>query len=313
MIRNARFRSAGHIGLIVLLASIAVLVPRTGFAILCSYSAIVALNSAPYRPPLKALAATGAGALTGWLSVLFLPFVETRWSIDGSDLYCVWFLGYGATIGAATGLIVMVWRRWSRASTPERFSTLRFSTRGLLALMTVVCIVAAAASARFHQRSRAVELANRWAESGVQFTFDYRYRPISAWTNNFTLACVSPLDDQMLEELTQLTSLRSLSLVTSNVTDDGIVHLSRLRSLRQLMVGGLPITDAGAAMIEIPSLREVDLFNTHVTATAAASLSRLPNLRYVRIHPQLVQPMKAQLVRTTQTLGVGETIIEFDY
>lgn len=258
-----------------------------------------------YRFLVSTVLAACGGAMACWQAALLLPVLH-RWSPldDGRSFLQSEFLGYGAVAGVVTALICEFW--WRRQRYQQAVKPFRFSTCQMAIAVTIFSILLAGATARIHQRQRAEELAKAWNPLGVSLTFDYCYRPKSAWTANN-----NQVDDGALAELTQLTTLRSLNLYASNITDAGLTHVANLPSLKHLMIGGLPISDAGLANLSVSrSLREVDLFMTKVTSDGVLELCEQTNLNHVRIQASLAELVNAN---HRPPPSVGETKIAFNY
>ena len=96
-----------------------------------------------------------------------------------------------------------------------------------------------------------------------------------------------PLTDEQLGELVDaLPALKQLDLSRTQVTDAGLVHLSRLKNLEQLWLSGTSVTDAGLLHLSgLKNLKIVETRNMGVTAEGATRLkSELPNLTRVILY-----------------------------
>jgi len=88
------------------------------------------------------------------------------------------------------------------------------------------------------------------------------------------------MDDRGCRHLAALTSLRSLHLVNTSVTDAGLSLLMPLTSVEELCLNGTPITDAGLLHLKaFRRLRELDLAQTNVTDAGLVYLQCLPTLQ----------------------------------
>ncbi len=75
----------------------------------------------------------------------------------------------------------------------------------------------------------------------------------------------------------------------NEISDDGLIHLTRLTYLRSLDLSDTRITDAGLAHLrELKSLRELDVAGTRVSVDGIGQLKGLTTLRMVHVH---VPPM----------------------
>jgi hypothetical protein len=87
------------------------------------------------------------------------------------------------------------------------------------------------------------------------------------------------LTDRGLQELSD-TRIQRLSLRAPRVTDEGLRHMSRIKSLQMLTIEDAGISDAGLRQLQsLSGLRFLRLTNTAVSEAALAELRRsLPNL-----------------------------------
>ena len=66
---------------------------------------------------------------------------------------------------------------------------------------------------------------------------------------------------------------RVISVLNTNVTDEGLKHLKNLKNLRILMLSDTQVTDAGLEHLkQLPNLREVHLDGTPTTAAGREKL-----------------------------------------
>ncbi len=96
------------------------------------------------------------------------------------------------------------------------------------------------------------------------------------------------VSDAGLVHLSKLTNLRKLLLARTRVTDAGLVHLRGLTNLMELSIDNTDVTDAGLAHLKgLTNLRELSIDDGHVTDAGVAELRRaLPRLQ-VRVWPSL--------------------------
>jgi Leucine-rich repeat (LRR) protein len=89
------------------------------------------------------------------------------------------------------------------------------------------------------------------------------------------------LDRGLKENLGQMTWLQQLNLVRTNMTDEDLSRLTRLKKLYSLTLTETPITDAGLKHLgALTSLQELNISGTQVTD---AGLLHLTNLTWLRI------------------------------
>ena len=94
--------------------------------------------------------------------------------------------------------------------------------------------------------------------------------------------------DAGLDHIGDIPGLEVLSLSHSkNITDRGLAHLTRLKTLKKLNLGSTPITDNGLVHLkEIKSLEQVDLPASTDTDRGLALLSELPGIRRLEVGMQ---------------------------
>ncbi len=87
------------------------------------------------------------------------------------------------------------------------------------------------------------------------------------------------LSDQELTELAGMTSVTSLLLGDTDISDDDLRRVAGMRQLETLGLRGTAITDAGVAhLAALTGLRELFLADTGITDGALAALSGLSGL-----------------------------------
>lgn len=90
-------------------------------------------------------------------------------------------------------------------------------------------------------------------------------------------------DDDLIQ-VGQLTQLRSLQFKYSNITDEGLKHLTTLQSLKVLELTRTNITDAGLEHVgQLRSLWWLNLQQTKITGTGLSHLRPLKNLRRLNL------------------------------
>ena len=90
-----------------------------------------------------------------------------------------------------------------------------------------------------------------------------------------------------LVDVSKIATLESLSLnVTGPITDDGIAHLSKMRSLKKLDIANSQITDRGLGYLsQIKTLETLNLpqRDQHITDVGLAHLGQMPNLKSLSV------------------------------
>jgi len=95
------------------------------------------------------------------------------------------------------------------------------------------------------------------------------------------------ITDAGLVQISEMPKLQILCLhEMKNITDDGLAHLSKLRSLKKLNIGGSQVTDRGLAYLsQIKTLEYLDLPQDQkgITDNGLAHLGTLSNLKHLSI------------------------------
>lgn len=162
---------------------------------------------------------------------------------------------------------------------------LQFSVRILLLLVAVVAILLGYHVSRVHkQRVVVAELGKLWSQVfyDYQTTFDQSWRrhvdprepPQPAWVRRL-------LGDDFFADVTLVIVY---DLPYYPVTDDTLVHISRLPKLRRLELVSPRITDRGIShLATLQELEEIDIFSSTVTDAGLLHLRSMPNLRILNI------------------------------
>jgi hypothetical protein len=90
------------------------------------------------------------------------------------------------------------------------------------------------------------------------------------------------IQDEHLAALADLPKLERLLLCVTPITDAGLAHVGRVRSLNELLIqSSHNVTDAGMKHLEgLPALTNLEIGNDKLTGAALASVGKLRNLRY---------------------------------
>jgi len=92
------------------------------------------------------------------------------------------------------------------------------------------------------------------------------------------------MNDDCLQCLADLPSLRELSLNSGNFTDAGLPHVNKCSSLRTLDLSFLPITDEGLRHLsDLTGLEKLTLHNTKITDRGLAYLRPMSSLKELDI------------------------------
>ena len=90
--------------------------------------------------------------------------------------------------------------------------------------------------------------------------------------------------DNDMEVLTKLDRLKRLTILESQITDAGLVHLEGLANLESLVVGSTKVTDAGLAYLKgLKNLTRLELYCDQVSDAGLVHLKGLTNLERLDI------------------------------
>jgi Leucine-rich repeat (LRR) protein len=95
-----------------------------------------------------------------------------------------------------------------------------------------------------------------------------------------------PVTDEMVAKLDGLTTLRSLDLGRTAVTDAGLVHVATLKNLEELCVCcTMKITDAGLVNLEkLTKLNSLDLGGLNISDRGLSHVRGLTELEYLSLY-----------------------------
>lgn len=80
-------------------------------------------------------------------------------------------------------------------------------------------------------------------------------------------------------------AISKLSLISSDITDDGLRHLSEMRRLRVLILQKTAITGAGLAHLQsLPALEVLNLSHSALSDSGAVHLLKMPSLKEVYVY-----------------------------
>jgi Leucine-rich repeat (LRR) protein len=93
----------------------------------------------------------------------------------------------------------------------------------------------------------------------------------------------SGVTDELMDPISRLHYLKSVSLSSPNLSNAGVLRLARLPNLTTLMLNGERITDDSLqGLASFPHLQRLTVSNTQVTAAGIAALRRRrPDLEIV--------------------------------
>ena len=114
---------------------------------------------------------------------------------------------------------------------------------------------------------------------------DFRYLLPLTGLKKANLGEIDGRTDEALVHIGKLTSLTHLYLHDGELTDAGMKHLTPLKHLNRLVLGGNPaITDAGLkTLLELKNLDDLRISYTNVSDAGMKMLQELPRLKKLRI------------------------------
>ncbi len=118
----------------------------------------------------------------------------------------------------------------------------------------------------------------------------------------------SDADDAFLKAVSKSRTLKHLHVSGANVsggqiTDEGIVHLRELRTLRSLNLNLSPVTNVSlAALAELSALEELIVFGTRCTNNGVESLKALKKLRHLEIGSPYLTDSALETISTLSSL-----------
>ena len=105
-------------------------------------------------------------------------------------------------------------------------------------------------------------------------------------------------EDKHLELLPEATELEKLIISYTNITDDGLVHLSSLKKLRILSLFRNSIGDAGMVHLEqLTALEQLNLEETGLSDRGIPKLCNLKNLERISMDHESVSQKGEDMLR----------------
>jgi internalin A len=95
---------------------------------------------------------------------------------------------------------------------------------------------------------------------------------------------LTKIGDAGVANLRHLTSLQTVNLFRTQLSDQGLSYIKNLKRLQTLLIGGTKVTDAGLVNLKsLKELKKLSLFQTQVTDAAIPHLKVLPKLESLLI------------------------------
>ncbi len=230
---------------------------------------------------------TSAAILTTWVSFLLSDCPGKFGNGFGWNTLIILIM-VSSIVGFISGILTWFIARSARSFLqPSNIPCppFQYSLRQGMIQIAVIGVLLAITNIRVGNRySRSV---SELEASGFSMFFD-------CWGNPTTVWALGPaVSDADLVLLAKIPTVRSLGLVASSVTDNGIAHLSILPNLRSVRLP-TQITDVGiASLISARSLRYVDAMGCQLTPTGCRNLLKLPHIETIRIHPNKIGALQS--------------------
>lgn len=95
----------------------------------------------------------------------------------------------------------------------------------------------------------------------------------------------TPVNDEGLKHIGDLTSLERLEIVHTHFTDEGAKHLDKLTNMKRIQIGSREATGAAVAPLRaMKQLRELDLHDGQATTEGVKYASEIPSLTVLRVY-----------------------------
>lgn len=123
---------------------------------------------------------------------------------------------------------------------------------------------------------------NKWWILNRQERFEYNKTPVESGQNSDEMVFLSlshnkKIDDRWLEKIGQITSLESLHIDLTSISDKGLHYLGNLNNLKDFNLRGTKITDR--SIKAIASLRSIEYLWLNDTEVKGETLHYLENLK----------------------------------
>ena len=175
----------------------------------------------------------------------------------------------------------------------------RFSLRGLFVVVTLAAIGLGLWANKLRRQKAAIEAIDALGGTyGVRIEgpewlrnlltderYFYNASRVSFGPGNAGYDPSRPFTDEelanVIDQLNAFTLLTGLYLDGSDITNDGLPHLSRVRNLQRLGLARTAVTDRGLAHLEgLRDLRELELSRHYISAEGVGRLRQaLPNCK----------------------------------
>jgi hypothetical protein len=172
----------------------------------------------------------------------------------------------------------------------------RFRLRSIFVLITLLSVWLGVSIIRKHREEAALEVITAaggdWA---MGFSWFYPFRSVHIVSFSGRDFTDTKLAD-VVDALSALPNLDYLQIVSSSVTDAGLIHIRDLDGISTLDLWGNSITDAGMEHLNgLRNLRHLDLSATLISDDSLARLAKMDGLQTLTLPPALaLRPSAAQ-------------------
>ncbi|MBX3449970.1 MAG: hypothetical protein KF777_10445 [Planctomycetaceae bacterium] len=117
------------------------------------------------------------------------------------------------------------------------------------------------------------------------------------------LAGGSQVTDNGLKQLSALPNLRTLDVLGTKVTNEGVASIAKITSLESLRFTGQQLKDDGAAeLAKMPNLRKLYIDNVALSPTGWAAIGRIPSLEVLHVSHSSIGDAAMPLLCEAQNL-----------
>ena len=143
--------------------------------------------------------------------------------------------------------------------------------------------------------------------------FNFSLMPISAEDNRLRVNVINASKEFGDEQLKTLEPIAEhilwLDIARSQITDEGMKMVNKMRNLERLHLEGTKITDSGIAEIEpLENLQYLNLYGTEITDALFTHLQGIPNLQKLFVWQTKINPATARSFERSVNLEVNTGI-----
>ena len=111
-------------------------------------------------------------------------------------------------------------------------------------------------------------------------------------------------DEQLLQLAPLFPKIAKLSLVGSNITDDGLYHISKMTNLKHLILQQTPVKGPGLVYLtHLPHLEQLNLSKTEIDDAGILFILKMPSLKTIHLNQtQVSEPIVKALQKNNPDL-----------